>query len=186
MASSSLDLSNSSTESETSQEMTPKFNSKAAYEAYTPLHWDTEEWDFWAWSEDDESLTDGEDIQFLLDGELEDEDDDDDVSWEGTTPPRKRRMTMSRPRRTRQQGVSCAPGHLMKTTTEMTAGTPMTGTLMTEPTVMMAPPGMMVSERMAAAVAAMMMAMSARFLQSSAIDSQAPTGGSVSVDVSSR
>jgi hypothetical protein len=44
------------------------------------LHWDTEEWDFWAWSEDDESLTDGEDLKFLLDGELEDE---DDVSWEG-------------------------------------------------------------------------------------------------------
>jgi hypothetical protein len=28
-------------------------------------------------------LTDGEDLQFLLNGELEDEDDDDDVSWEG-------------------------------------------------------------------------------------------------------
>jgi hypothetical protein len=42
-----------------------------------------EEWDFWAWSEDDESLTDGEDLQFLLDGELEDEDGNDDVSWEG-------------------------------------------------------------------------------------------------------
>jgi hypothetical protein len=85
MSSSSSDFSNSSTESETSREMTPEFDSKAAYEACTPLHWDTEEWDFWAWSEDDESLTDGEDLQFLLDGELEDEDedDDDDVSWEG-------------------------------------------------------------------------------------------------------
>jgi hypothetical protein len=85
MASSSSDFSNSSTESETSREMTPEFDSKAAYEACAPLHWDTEEWDFWAWSEDDESLTDGEDLQFLLDGELEDEDedDDDDVSWEG-------------------------------------------------------------------------------------------------------
>jgi hypothetical protein len=39
-----------------------------------------EEWNFWTWSEDDESLTDGE---FLLDGELEDEDDDNDVSSEG-------------------------------------------------------------------------------------------------------
>jgi hypothetical protein len=38
MASSSSDFSNSSTESETSQEMTPEFNSKAAYEACTPLH----------------------------------------------------------------------------------------------------------------------------------------------------
>jgi hypothetical protein len=83
MASSSSDSSNPSTESETSREMTPEFDSKAAYEACAPLHWDTEEWDFWAWSEDDESLTDGEDLQFLLDGELEDEGDDDDVSWEG-------------------------------------------------------------------------------------------------------
>jgi hypothetical protein len=32
---------------------------------------------------DDESLTDDEDLQFLLDGELEAEDNDDDVSWEG-------------------------------------------------------------------------------------------------------
>jgi hypothetical protein len=83
MASSSSDSYNSSTESETSREMTPEFDSKAAYEACAPLHWDTEEWDFGAWSEDDESLIDGEDLQFLLDGELEDEDDNDDVSWEG-------------------------------------------------------------------------------------------------------
>jgi hypothetical protein len=60
--------------------MTPEFDSKAAYEACAPLHWDVEEWDFWAWSEDDESVTDGEDLQFLLDGEPEDE---DDMSWEG-------------------------------------------------------------------------------------------------------
>jgi hypothetical protein len=83
MASSSSDFSNSSTESETSREMTPEFDFKAAYEACAPVHWDTEEWDLWAWSEDDESLTHGEDLQFLLDGELEDEDDDDDVSREG-------------------------------------------------------------------------------------------------------
>jgi hypothetical protein len=83
MASSYSDFSNSSTESETSREMTPEFDSKDAYEACAPLHWDAEEWDFWAWSEDDESLTDSKDLQFLLDGELEDEDDDDDVSWEG-------------------------------------------------------------------------------------------------------
>jgi hypothetical protein len=83
VAFSSSDFSNSSTESETSWEMTPEFDSKAAYEACAPLHRDAKEWDFWAWSEDDESLTDGEDLQFLLDGELEDEDDDDDVSWEG-------------------------------------------------------------------------------------------------------
>jgi hypothetical protein len=83
MASSSSDSSNSSTEPETSWEMTLEFDSKAADEACAPLHWDIEEWDFWARSEDDESLTNGEDLQFLLDGELEDEDDDDDMSWEG-------------------------------------------------------------------------------------------------------
>jgi hypothetical protein len=59
------------------------FDPKAAYEACSPLHWDAKEWDFWVWSEDDESLTDGEDLQFLLDGELEDENNNDDVSWEG-------------------------------------------------------------------------------------------------------
>jgi hypothetical protein len=87
MASSSSDSYNPSTESETSREMTPEFDSKASYEARAPLHRDVEEWDFWAWSEDDESLTDGMDLQFLLDGELEDEDDDNDVSWEGHDSP---------------------------------------------------------------------------------------------------
>jgi hypothetical protein len=96
MASSSSDSSNPSTESKISREMTPEFDSKAAYEACAPLHWDAKEWDFWAWSEDDESLTDGEDLQFLLDRELEDEDDDDDVPWEGHDS----RTTMSRPRKT--------------------------------------------------------------------------------------
>jgi hypothetical protein len=62
--------------------MTPEFDPIAAYKACAPLHWDAEEWDFQAWSEDDESLTDGEDLQFLLGREL-DEDDDDDMSWEG-------------------------------------------------------------------------------------------------------
>jgi hypothetical protein len=80
MASTSSDSSNSSTKLETSQEMTLEFDSKATYEACAPLHWNAEEWDFWARSEDDESLTNGEDLQFLPDGELEDEDDDDDVS----------------------------------------------------------------------------------------------------------
>jgi hypothetical protein len=46
---------------------------------------------------------------------------------------------------------------------------------------------MTVSETMAATAAtAMMMAMLAQFLQSSTVDSQAPTGGSVSIDVSSQ
>jgi hypothetical protein len=83
MASSYSNFSNSSTKSETSREMTLEFDSKATYEACAPLHWDAKEWDFWAWSENDKSLTEGEDLQFLLDGELEDEDDYDDVSWEG-------------------------------------------------------------------------------------------------------
>jgi hypothetical protein len=96
----------------------------------------------------------------------------------GTTPPQKRGMTMSQPRRTRWQGVSYAPDRLMKTT----AGTPTTA-----PTTSMAPAVMTVSEMMAAtAAAAMTMATSARFLQSSAVDSHAPTGDSVSIDVSSR
>jgi hypothetical protein len=46
MAFSPSDSSNSSTESKTSREMTPEFDSKAAYEACAPLHWDTEEGDF--------------------------------------------------------------------------------------------------------------------------------------------
>jgi hypothetical protein len=37
--------------------------------------------DFWALLEDDESLTDGKDLQLLLGGELN-EDDDNDTSWE--------------------------------------------------------------------------------------------------------
>jgi hypothetical protein len=83
MASSSPDSSNLSIKSEASREMSPEFDPKAAYEACAPMHWDAKELDLWVWSEDDESLTDGEDLQFLLDGELEDEDDNDDVSWEG-------------------------------------------------------------------------------------------------------
>jgi hypothetical protein len=57
---------------------------------------------------------------------------------------------------------------------------------MMELTATMAPPVMTVPETLAAAAAAMTMATSARFLQSNTIDSQAPTGGSVSIDVSSR
>jgi hypothetical protein len=60
--------------------MTPEFDPTTTYEAFAPLHWDAEEWDFQAWSEDDESLTDGEDVRFLFNGKLEDEDGDNDVS----------------------------------------------------------------------------------------------------------
>jgi hypothetical protein len=82
MASSSSASSVISFESETTRKMTPEFDPIAAYEARAPLHLDAEEWDFQAWSEDDESLTDGEDLHLLLNREL-DEDDENDMSWEG-------------------------------------------------------------------------------------------------------
>jgi hypothetical protein len=79
MASSSFAFSVISIDSETTREATPEFDPIAVYEACAPLHWDVEEWDFRTWSEDDESLTDGEDLQLLLGGELN-EDDDNDMS----------------------------------------------------------------------------------------------------------
>ena len=52
--------------------MTPEFDPIVAYQAVAPPHWDAKEFDFDApWSEDDASMTDGEDdLQFLLDEEL--------------------------------------------------------------------------------------------------------------------
>jgi hypothetical protein len=79
MASSSSASSAISFKSVSTREVTPKYDPIAAYEACAPLHWDAEEWDFQTWSEDDESLTDSEDLQLLLGGEL-DEDDEDDMS----------------------------------------------------------------------------------------------------------
>jgi hypothetical protein len=79
----------------------------------------------------------------------------------GTTPPQKRRKTMSRLRRTRRQGVSCAPGHPTKTTV---------GTPTMEPIVMTAPPVTTALEMMAATGAAAT-AMSALVLQSSIVGS---------------
>jgi hypothetical protein len=52
----------------------------ASYEDLAPLHWDAEEWDYSTWSEDDEPLTDDEDLQILLHGAL---DEDDNDSWDG-------------------------------------------------------------------------------------------------------
>jgi hypothetical protein len=70
----------------------------------------------------------------------------------------------------------------MKMTTESTVGT-----LMTEPMAMMAPLVIIVPEMTTAIEAAgMMMATSVWFLQSNVIDFQAPTGGSVTVNVSSQ
>jgi hypothetical protein len=83
MASSSSSTSSViSFESEFTREATLEYDSIATYEACAPLHWDAEEWDFQTWSEDDEPLTDGEDLELLLGGEL-DEDDEENMSWEG-------------------------------------------------------------------------------------------------------
>jgi hypothetical protein len=82
MASSSSASSGLSVQSSSSREPTPEYDPIAAYEALAPPHWDEADWDFSVWSEDDESLTDGEDnLQFLVDGELEEESDDDAFSW---------------------------------------------------------------------------------------------------------
>ncbi|PVH32122.1 hypothetical protein PAHAL_9G321400 [Panicum hallii] len=79
MASSSSASSTISYESESSREPTPEYDPIAAYEVRAPLHWDAEEWDFRYQLEDDESLTDGEDLTLFLEAELEE--DEDDASW---------------------------------------------------------------------------------------------------------
>jgi hypothetical protein len=76
MASSSSTSSVISFESESSREPTPEYDPIAAYEVRTPLHWDAEEWDFHSRSEDDKSLTDGEDLALLFGAELEKYEDD--------------------------------------------------------------------------------------------------------------
>jgi hypothetical protein len=78
--SSSSIISITSPDSNTSREATPEFDPIASYEAHAPLHWDAEEWDYNTWSEDDKPLTDDEDLQILLHGDL-DEDDVED-SWD--------------------------------------------------------------------------------------------------------
>jgi hypothetical protein len=79
MASSSSASSIISYESKSSREPTPEYNPIAAYEVRAPLHWDAEEWDFRYQSEDDEPLTDGEDLALFLGAELEE--DEDNASW---------------------------------------------------------------------------------------------------------
>ncbi|PVH66048.1 hypothetical protein PAHAL_1G134700 [Panicum hallii] len=78
--SSSSIISITSPDSETSREATPEFDPIASYEALAPLHWEAEEWDFSTWSEDDEPLTDDEDLQTLLHGDLDEGDIED--SWD--------------------------------------------------------------------------------------------------------
>jgi hypothetical protein len=75
-SSSSSIISITSLDSRTSREATPEFDPMSSYETLAPLHWDAEEWDFSTWSEDDESLTDDEDLQILLHGDLDESDDD--------------------------------------------------------------------------------------------------------------
>jgi ribonuclease E len=63
----------------------------AMHNALAPLWWDEADWDFSVRSEaseDEASLTDGEDdLQFLADGELEGESADDAFSWDGYSSP---------------------------------------------------------------------------------------------------
>ncbi|PUZ75216.1 hypothetical protein GQ55_1G135900 [Panicum hallii var. hallii] len=87
MASSSSASSVISYESESSREPTPEYDPIAAYEARAPLHWDEEEWDFRYQSEDDESLTDGEDLALLLGAELEEAEDDAADSFSSEEDP---------------------------------------------------------------------------------------------------
>jgi hypothetical protein len=60
--SSSSIISITSPDSNTSREATPEFDPIASYETLAPPHWDAEEWDYSTWSEDDEPLTDDEDL----------------------------------------------------------------------------------------------------------------------------
>jgi hypothetical protein len=61
-------------------EPTPEWDPIAAYEKHAPLHWDVDVWDFAVASESDVDLTDGDDLQFLVDGEL-DSDTSTEWSW---------------------------------------------------------------------------------------------------------
>ena len=71
-SSSSSGSSGLSFQSSSSSELMPEFDVTTMNEAIAPLWWDEADWDLDARSEDDEPLTDGEeDLQFLVDGELE-------------------------------------------------------------------------------------------------------------------
>ena len=67
------------------REPTPEVDITAMHNALAPEAWDAAEWDYSVHSEaseDEASLTDGEaDLQFLADGELEEESADDAFSW---------------------------------------------------------------------------------------------------------
>ena len=78
MASSSSSCSALSFQSSPSREPTPEVDSTEAHNALAPLKWDEAGWDYSADASDEEaSLTDGEaDLQFLAEGELEEDEDD--------------------------------------------------------------------------------------------------------------
>src|SRR3954467_1873968 len=86
-SSSSSGLSSQASNTMSDREPTPEPPPTAGYNALAPQWWDERDWDFAAWSEDDASLTDGEEgLQFLVDGELEAKSSDDAWSWEGCEP----------------------------------------------------------------------------------------------------
>jgi hypothetical protein len=121
--SSSSIISITSPDFETSREAMPEFNPIALYEALAPLHWDAEEWDFSTWSEDDEPLTDDEDLQILLHGDLDEGDDED--SWDDdffsfSEEDAKDTSTTT----TQQQEGSCVVDHRLPKTTGTLATTP--------------------------------------------------------------
>src|SRR3954462_15999126 len=83
-SSASSGLSSQASNSMSDREPTPEHPPMAAYNTLAPQWWDERDWDFAAWSEDDASLTNGEeDLQFLADGELEADSTDDALSWDG-------------------------------------------------------------------------------------------------------
>jgi hypothetical protein len=64
-----------------SREPTPEWDPIAAYKKQAHLHCDADEWDFAVASESDGDLTNGDDLQFLVDGEL---DSDTSTEWSWT------------------------------------------------------------------------------------------------------
>ncbi|ONM21469.1 hypothetical protein ZEAMMB73_Zm00001d005571 [Zea mays] len=71
MSTSPCDSSASFVSHSSSCEPTPEWDPIAAYEKQAPLHWDADGWDFAVASESKGDLTDGDDLQFLVDGELD-------------------------------------------------------------------------------------------------------------------
>ena len=68
-----------------SREPTPEWDPTAVYEALDPLHWDAEEFDFGVVSEEDEPMTEGEDLRLLFQEESESR-DEEDPSSDGIDP----------------------------------------------------------------------------------------------------